>query len=213
MYFLEDVAKEDPKLLYQLFGVNAEYLIDHANGKEPCTIKQIKEYKAQGSSLSSGQVLFEDYSFKDARLLVKEMVELLTLELTSKNLVCSNVSLSISYSKDSIKSTGGSIKITNITNSFKLLLPYFLRIYDQTTSKENKIRKINISCNDLLDEAYAYYDLLTDEQEVKKDIKLQKTIVEIKSKYGKNSILRGMNLEKKATTLKRNKLIGGHNSE
>ena len=105
------------------------------------------------------------------------------------------------------------MSITNTTNSFKLLLPYFLQIYDQTTSKGNMIRKINISCNDLLDEAYAYYDLFTDEEEVKKDVKLQKTIVEIKNKYGKNSILRGMNLQKKATTLKRNKLIGGHNSE
>jgi DNA polymerase V len=213
MYYLEDVAKEDPKVLYKLFGVNAEYLIDHANGKEPCTIKQIKEYKPQGSSLSSGQVLFEDYSFSEARLVVKEMVELLTLELTSKNLVCSNVSLGIGYSKDSIKSTGGSISITNTTNSFKLLLPYFLEIYDKTTNPKYKIRKINVTCSSLMDEAYAYYDLFTDEEEVKKDVKLQKTIVEIKNKYGKNAILRGMNLEKKATTLKRNKLIGGHNSE
>ena len=213
MYYLEDVAKEDPKVLYKLFGVNAEYLIDHANGKEPCTIKQIKEYKPQGSSLSSGQVLFEDYSFSEARLVVKEMVELLTLELTSKNLVCSNVSLGIGYSKDSIKSTGGSISITNTTNSFKLLLPYFLEIYDKTTNPKHKIRKINVTCSSLMDEAYAYYDLFTDEEEVKKDVKLQKTIVEIKNKYGKNAILRGMNLEKKATTLKRNKLIGGHNSE
>ena len=141
------------------------------------------------------------------------MVELLTLELTSKNLVCSNVSLGIGYSKDSIKSTGGSISITNTTNSFKLLLPYFLEIYDKTTNPKNKIRKINVTCSSLMDEAYAYYDLFTDEEEVKKDVKLQKTIVEIKNKYGKNAILRGMNLEKKATTLKRNKLIGGHNSE
>ena len=93
MYYMEDIAKRDEEVLYKLFGINAEYLIDHAWGREPCTIKEIKSYKSQSNSISSGQVLFEDYSFSKARLVVKEMVELSCLDLTSKHLVCSNISL------------------------------------------------------------------------------------------------------------------------
>lgn len=213
MYYLEDVAKQDEKLLYKLFGVNAEYIIDHAWGKEPCTIKQIKSYKSKSNSISSGQVLFEDYAFDKARLVVKEMAELIALELTSKHLVCNNVSLSIGYSKDTNKSTGGSVNLTNTTNSFRLLLPHFLGIFDNTTNKNLKIRKINISCNNVVDEMYEYYDLFTDSDEARKDVKLQKTIVDIKNKFGKNSIIRGMNLLEGATTKKRNKLVGGHNGD
>lgn len=213
MYYMEDIAKRDEEVLYKLFGINAEYLIDHAWGREPCTIKEIKAYKSQSNSISSGQVLFEDYSFSKARLVVKEMVELSCLDLTSKHLVCSNISLSIGYSKETNKASGGSMSITNTTNSYKILLPYFLELYDKTTSKNLKIRRITIGFNDVKDEIYEQYDLFTDVEEASKDVKLQKTLVEIKNKYGKSSILRGMNLEEGATTLKRNKLVGGHNGD
>lgn len=213
MYYMEDIAKRDEEVLYKLFGINAEYLIDHAWGREPCTIKEIKSYKSQSNSISSGQVLFEDYSFSKARLVVKEMVELSCLDLTSKHLVCSNISLSIGYSKETNKASGGSMSITNTTNSYKILLPYFLELYDKTTSKNLKIRRITIGFNDVKDEIYEQYDLFTDVEEARKDVKLQKTLVEIKNKYGKSSILRGMNLEEGATTLKRNKLVGGHNGD
>lgn len=213
LYTMEDVAKYDEQVLYKLFGVNAEYLIDHAWGREPCTIKQIKAYKSQSNSISSGQVLFEDYSFDKALLVVKEMVELICLDLTSKHLVCSNVSLAIGYSKDSYKMTGGSISLTNTTNSYRLLLPYFVEIYKKTTRPDLMIRRINISCNDVRDEMFEMYDLFTDVNEAKKDSRLQKTIVDIKKKYGKSSIMRGMNLEEGATTLQRNKLVGGHNGD
>lgn len=105
------------------------------------------------------------------------------------------------------------MSITNTTNSYKILLPYFLELYDKTTSKNLKIRRITIGFNDVKDEIYEQYDLFTDVEEASKDVKLQKTLVEIKNKYGKSSILRGMNLEEGATTLKRNKLVGGHNGD
>lgn len=212
-YYLEDIAKGDEKELYRLFGINAEYLIDHAWGREPCTIKQIKNYRPTNKSISSGQVLFEDYSYQDAMLVVKEMVELLCLEMTDKKLVGSSISISVGYSKDEYKMTGGSLKLDFCSNSFRLVLPYFLKIYQQTTMMRIPIRKINVSFGDVQPEIFSQYGLFIDQNEVDKDVKLQKTIVNIKEKYGKNSILRGMNLEKKATTIKRNKLIGGHNSE
>ena len=210
-YYLEDIAKADEKELYKLFGINAEYLIDHSKGREPCTIEQIKKYKSQSKSISSGQVLFEDYSYKDSLLVVKEMVELTCLELTKKHLVSSSISLSIGYSKESHKTTGGTRKLTNTTNSYKLVLDEFIKLFEDTTIKNLPIRKINISFNDVVDERYEQYDLFTDQKQVNKEVKLQKVIVNIKEKYGKNAILRGMNLEEKATTLKRNKLVGGHN--
>lgn len=213
MYYLEDVAKADEKILYKEFGINAEYLIDHAWGKEPCTISQIKSYKAKSNSISSGQVLFEDYKYDRALLALKEMVELGCLDLTDKHLVTANISLSIGYSKDVNKPTGGSVSLTNTTNSFKLLLPEFIKLFERTTKKDLLIRKINIGFNNVVDELYSQYDLFTDSKEIEKDVKLQKTIVNIKKKFGKSSILRGMNLEEGATTIKRNKLVGGHNGD
>ena len=210
-YYMEDIAKGNEQLLYKLFGINAEYLIDHAWGKEPCTIKQIKNYKSQSNSVSSGQVLFEDYPYEKALLVVKEMVELTCLDLTSKHLVSSSISLYIGYSKDAHNPTGGSMKLTNTTNSFHLLLPYFIELFEKTTLKTVPIRKISISFNEVIDEMYEQYDLFTDVEEAKKDAKLQKTIVDIKKKYGKGAIIRGMNLEEGATTIKRHKLVGGHN--
>ena len=210
---MEGITKTDPKLLYREFGINAEFLIDHAWGKEPTTIAQIKAYKSQNKSISSGQVLFEDYTWEKARLVVKEMVELACLDLTDKHLVASDISLSIGYSKDLHKPTGGSLHLTNITNSYEYFLPYFLTIFDNTTVLNTPIRRINIGFGNVKDEIYEQYDLFTDSTEIKKDEKLQKTLVEIKAKYGKNSVLRGMNLLEGATTPKRNKLVGGHNGD
>jgi DNA polymerase V len=210
---MEGIAKADPKTLYKEFGINAEFLIDHANGKEPTTIAQIKAYKSKENSISNGQVLFEDYDYEKARLIVKEMVELSCLELSDKHLVSSHISLSIGYSKDLHKPTGGSLTLTNLTNSFEYFLPYFLAIFDKTTIVNTPIRRINVGFSDVRDEIYEQYDLFTDPTEYKKDEQLQKTINKIKKKYGKNSVLRGMNLLEGATTIKRNKLVGGHNGD
>lgn len=212
-HYMEDIAKGDPRILYKLLGINAEYLIDHANGIEPCTIKEIQSYKVESRSVSSGQVLFEDYAYEKAELVVKEMVELACLDLSGRHLVASRIGLSIGYSKDSAPKTGGSVKLTNTTNSFRLLLPHFLDLYRKTTRKEGKIRKITVFFSEVKDEIYEQYDLFVDTNEVLKDARLQKTLVKIKEKYGKNAVMRGMNLEEGATTPKRNKLIGGHNGE
>jgi DNA polymerase V len=210
---MEDVAKCNPNILYKEFGINAEILIDHANGIEPVTIKDIKAYKRKSQSISTSQILFTDYDYYQARRILIEMVELLSLQLVEKELVSNNISLQVRYSKDTYKPTGGSMKLTICTNVFSKLLPYFLEMYDKTTNKDGLVRGIGISFNNVTTVDNEYYDLFTDPEEVIKERKLAETINSIKHKYGKNSILKVMNLEEEATTIKRNKLIGGHNAQ
>ena len=213
LYTMKDISMANPDLLYMEFGVNAEILIDHANGIEPVTIKDIKSYKRKSQSISTSQILFTDYEYDKAKLILTEMVELLSLQLVEKELVTNNISLQIRYSKDTHKATGGSMKMTICTNVFSKLLPYFLELYENTTSKTDLIRGIGISFNNVTTVDNEYYDLFTNPIEVEKERKLSEAINSIKHKHGKNSVLKAMNLDEGATTIKRNKLIGGHNAE
>lgn len=213
VYDLKGVAEMDEKILYKEFGVNAEYLIDHSKGIEPCTIKDIHEYVPENNSLSTGQILFEDYKYEDALLALKEMVELGVLGLIDKHVVTNVISLSIGYSDDAIKPSGGSMKLEGYTNSYTKLKEHFINLFIKTTNKNYLIRRINIGFGNVKDEIYRSIDLFSDEENEEKERKIQETILNIKKKYGKNSILKAMNLKEKATTTKRNKLIGGHNAE
>lgn len=213
LFTMKDISEADPERLYKEFGVNAEILIDHANGIEPVTIKDIKNYKRKSQSISQSQILFTDYEASKARIIVKEMVEILSLQLVEKHLVSGNISLQVRYSKDQYPPTGGSMKLTICTNVFSKLLPYFLELYDRTTHMDGLVRGIGISFNNVKIEEMECLDLFTNPDEVKKERSLEKTINSLKSKFGKNSIIKAMNLDDGATTIKRNKLIGGHNAE
>lgn len=213
IYDMEGITKIDQETLYKEFGINAEYLIDHAWGREPCTIAQIKAYKPVANSLSTNQVLFKDYNFKQAFLVLKEMVDLMCLQLVDKNLVSDNISLSIGYSKDIIKSSGGTVKMTVKTNSHLLILPFFIDLFNKTTNKTHFIRTIGIGFNNVVSDEYEQFDLFTDHESIKKEKKIQNTINMIKNRFGKNSIVKAMDLDEDATTIKRNKLVGGHNAE
>ena len=213
VYDLHGITLMDDRILYREFGVNAEYLIDHAKGIEPCTIADIKSYETKTTSLSNSQILFEDYSFSDARLVLKEMVDILTLELVDKNLVTDAISLRIGYSDSKIKSTGGTMKISGYTNSQKKLTDYFLDYYDETTDRNHEIRKLTVVLNNLIAEEYLNLDFFSEFVCDEKERKKQKAIIEIKKKYGKNAILKGMNYKEKATGRERNKLVGGHNGD
>ena len=212
IFTMYDVAHTDPKRLYKEFGVNAEYLIDHSWGKESCTIADIKKYKPKTNSITNSQVLFEDYSFEKARLVLKEMVELGSLRLIENNLVTDTVGLYIGYSKDIIKATGESKKLENYTNVYSELLKVFLEIYDKSTNRGVAIRRIGVNFANVIETENVQLSLFTDQEKIDKERKLELAISSIKNKMGKNAILRGMNLEEGATTLARNKLIGGHNS-
>ena len=210
---MEEISKCNPEILYKEFGINAEILIDHANGIEPTTISDIKKYKTKNNSLSYGQVLFEDYTYNEALLVMKEMIELACLDLVDKHLVTNCISLGIGYTDEKEKMLGVSLKITETTNSYKLLNEYFIKLYTDNVNKSKMIRRVNIGFNNVVDEIYKTYDLFIDEEQEQKEKKLQETIISIKKKFGKNAIIKGMNLEEKATTISRNKLIGGHNEE
>lgn len=213
IYTMQGISECDPKILYKEFGINAEILIDHANGIEPTTISEIKKYKRKSNCLTYGQVLFEDYSYNEALLVLKEMVELACLDLVDKHLVTNNLSLVIGYSNEHEKYLGVSKKILETTNSYKIINEYFVDLFKQNVNKTKLIRRINISLNNVVDEIYQTHTLFEDPLQQQKEKNLQEAILSIKKKYGKSSIIKGMNLEEKATTLSRNKLIGGHNEE
>lgn len=207
------VAHCNKDVLYKIFGVNAEYLIDHSWGREPCTIADIKAYKPKSNSISNSQILFEDYKINDAFLVMKEMVDVNVLQLTENHLVTNHISLFIGYSKNVIKPSRGSRKIGVTTNSCKLLMEEFILLFKKIIVKDYPIRQIAISFGNLQDEYFEQYNLFTDMEDIDKERRLQQTLVFIQNKYGKNAVLKGMNLYEKATQRKRNTLIGGHNAK
>lgn len=213
VFDLKGVTELPQKLLYKEFGINAEHLINHANGIEPCTISEIKNYKPKSNSLSHGQILFEDYKYEDALLVLKEMVDKQVLELVEKKLVTDSISLYIGYSKDIVRATGGTRKIGEFTNSYKKLMGYFEALFKETTLKGYPIRKINIGFNNLQDDSMASITLFSDIEAEEKEKKLQEAIISIKNKHGKNAVLKGISYTEKGTARARNKLIGGHNGE
>lgn len=210
---MKGIAHCPEDILYKEFGVNARFLIRHAWGKEPVTIQQIKNYQPQHRSISNGQVLFGEYRDQDALLVLKEMVEDNVLTLVEQGLVTNHISLHIRYVDASLPSTGGSRKISVVTNSYRLLVKEFIDLFESTTFKSQKIRKISIGFGQVIDERYEAYDLFTDYEEVLKERQLQQSIIQIKNKYGKNAVLKAMNVLDKATAKQRHQLIGGHNAE
>lgn len=209
---LYGVAHYNEKILYKLFGINAEYLIDHAWGREPTEISDIKAYRPSSNSISNSQILFEDYNYKDAYLIMKEMVESNVLQLTEKHLVTNHISLFIGYSKNCIKPSRGSRKITNTTNSYRILLEEFKLLYKKIINPNYPIRQIGISFGNVKDEIYEQFDLFADQEDIEKEKRMQEALVHIRNKYGKNAVLKGMNFYEKATQRKRNGLVGGHNA-
>ncbi|MBM6977597.1 hypothetical protein H9X99_17395 [Intestinimonas butyriciproducens] len=258
MYTMGDVARcsigkpgeyHNEELLYKLFGINAEILIDHAWGWEPCTIADAKAYKPENKSIVSGQVLQCPYDFQKARLVVREMADALALDLVDKGLVTSQMVLTVGYDRENLddpsraaqykgpvtadrygrKIPKHAIGTENFpyTSSANDLLKAVTALYDRIVDENLLIRRLSISANKLLDEANApkeeaeQLDLFTDyaakEQQEQEDRaaharerKLQEAMLDIKKKYGKNAILKGMNLEEGATARERNRTIGGH---
>ena len=253
LYTMGDIARcslNNENLLYKLFGVNAELLIDHAWGWEPTTIEDVKAYKPERNSISSGQVLHSPYKYEKAKLIVREMIDLLSLDLTDKHLVTKQLVLDIgydienlnnptirilydgeitidSYGREVPKHSHGTINLDYNTSSTKVLSKKCLELFDRIVNKNLLIRKINITACNVINENKAKNEVVVEQlnlfcstndseqniEEKKKqeeDNKLQHTLINIKNKYGKNSILKGMNLEEGATTIDRNNQVGGH---
>ena len=252
IFTMGDVAKtsvENEELLYKIFGINAELLIDHSWGWEPCTIESIKSYKPTSNSISSGQVLHCPYNFEKARLIVKEMTELLSLDLVEKKLVTDQMVLTVVYDIENLnnpniakeykgeitkdmygrkmpKQAHGTINIDHKTSSTKTIIEAVLKLYDKIMDKRLLVRKIYVVANNVINEKqnekykkeeFTQLDLFGNYQKreeidknEKKEKEIQKTMIELKNKFGKNAIVKGMNLEEGGTTIDRNKQIGGH---
>lgn len=213
IYDMYDVAHANEKVLYKEFGVNAQFLIDHSKGIETCTIKDIKAYTPKSNSISTSQILFEDYPYEKARLVLKEMIETKCLELVEKNLVTDTIQLYIGYSKDVIRPSGGMYKMSMKTNNYNILLESFLSLYDKTTNIYTPIRRIGIAFAKVEEKQYEQMNLFIDEKKNTKEENVEKAIANIKINYGKNAIIRAMSLQEGATAIIRNKLVGGHNGE
>lgn len=210
---MEGVAEANEEFLYHLFGVDAELLIDHAWGRESVTMQDIKAYKPKNNSLGSGQVLSRDYSFEDGKLIVREMTDLLCLELVDKGLVTDSVTLHVGYSNlFQKKSAHGTTSMRGSTNSARQIVSYTEALYERIVDRNTPIRRMTVTFNRVMDEVYRQYDLFTDPVQAEKERKIQQAVIDIKGRFGKNAILKGMNLQEGATTMERNCQIGGHKS-
>ena len=255
MFTMGDVARcslggpqdfYNEEMLYRLFGVNAELLIDHAWGWEPCTIADIKAYKPENKSIVSGQILQYPYPFEKARLVVQEMADALALELVDKRLATNQLVLTVGYDIENLKGTAytgevttdrygrkipkhahGTVNLDGYTSSGEELLKAATSLYDRIVDKTLLARRLTLCANHLLDESSVpedlpeQIDLFTDysaKEKQKKEAdtayarerKLQETMLGIKKRFGKNAILKGVNLEDGATARERNNQIGGH---
>lgn len=242
----EDYYNEN--LLYNMFGINAELLIDHAWGYESCTMEDIKTYKPKNNSIGTGQVLSCPYDFNKTKLIVKEMLDLLALDLVDKRVVCDQIVLTVGYDIENINNysdyTGGvtidyygrkvpkhahvTINLGKYVSSSSFIIDAVMKSYDRVVDKNLTIRRVNIFANHVVAEhainekdEFNQMDLFTDydnlavqqqkeQDELDREKRLQQTAIEIKKKYGKNAVLKGMNLEEGATTVQRNAQIGGH---
>lgn len=210
---MEEIAHARESLLYKAFGIDAELLIDHAWGREPVTIADIKAYRPKNISFSSGQVLPRDYEYEEGALVVKEMADLLCLDLVDQGLVTSHISLVIGYSNQKcFEPAKGSTTLRSATSSNRRLLSYVEQLYRRIVRPGAYIRRITLTYTGVMTEDYQQFDLFSDPEETEKDVKAQRAAISIKQRYGRNAILKGMNLEESATTIERNGQIGGHKS-
>lgn len=210
---MEEIAHARESLLYKAFGIDAELLIDHAWGREPVTIADIKAYRPKNTSFSSGQVLPRDYEYEEGVLVVKEMADLLCLDLVDQCLVTSHISLVIGYSNQKcFEPARGSTTLRSATSSNRRLLSYVEQLYRRIVRPGAYIRRITLTYTGVMTEDYQQFDLFSDPEETEKDVKAQRAAISIKQRYGRNAILKGMNLEESATTIERNGQIGGHKS-
>ena len=216
IFTMEDIANADEDMLYRVFGVDAELLIDHAWGREPVTIADIKAYKPKTNSLTSGQVLMRDYTFDEARLVLKEMLDQMCLDMVDKELAAGSITIQIGYSNSlNMPAAKGTASLTSHTNSDLIIIPAVMRIYDRIMERDKLIRRLNICCNNVLPDTEERQISLFEEEDsgdIDRNKRLQRAVLSVKKKYGKNSVFKGMDLEEAATARERNRQIGGHKS-
>jgi DNA polymerase V len=232
MFTMGDIARqalEDDSILYRLFGVDAEILIDHAFGYEPCTMKDIKAYRSEQKSISIGQVLSEPYEFEKARIIVREMAEALALDLFQKRLLASSVTLVICYDRQGVEGSGytgeivndgwgrmvprpvgGTVGLGHHTNSAHLIAESLLAAYDKCVDSSLFVRRVNLAAGGLLPVEAEQPSLFDEEVSEVRESHLQEARLGIIRRFGKNALYKGTDMQEGATALERNRQIGGH---
>ena len=200
---------------YKEFGINAELLIDHAWGRETCTMKEIHMYRPAKHSLSRGQILLRNYSYEECLVPLREMVESLLLELIAEEALTKYISLGVRYADKKVKGTGGSRRLSKYTCSLEVLSQAVLELYKKTTHPHQEIRQLSVGFDDLVSrEAVPWEEDLfsTSQDREEKAYQVERTVLSIKEKFGGNSILRASSLQEEGTMQFRNTLVGGHNA-
>lgn len=210
VYDMHGITQLPEKLLYNIFGINAELLIDHAWGREPCMMADIKRYQSKSKSVSFSQILPKNYTFEQARTVIKEMALNGAAELMKRRVIAARVSIFVGYSLDEIETTKGSTGLGVTTALASFILEATLRLYDKTTNRFYSIRRLGIGFEDVHDEICEGYSLFVDEKAVDRERTRQQTVLAIRRKYGKNAVLNGVNYLKEGTQWERNSFIGGH---
>ena len=210
IFDMRGIVNAPEMVLYKEFGINAEYLIDHAWGRESCTITDIKQYKSKSKSVSFSQILPKDYSFDDARIVITEMAQNGAMELLKRHLITKKVSVYVGYSKECRASTHYSVKLSLSTALCSVITPAACKAFDACADREFFIRRLGLCFEQIADEGCEGYDLFTDFDAVKKEKQRDKTVLKLKEKYGKNAVIYGNNLLKAGTQRERNEMIGGH---
>lgn len=231
---LRGVTRMREETLYREFGANAEFLIDHAWGQEPCTIAEIHAYKPKGRSLVNGQILPDDYTAGEARMVMREMVDASVLDLLSQGAVARRIALHLGYTREEngvrdhgsifqrergkqlakgefgAEGVGIERKLPHPTNSFKQLISHFEELFDEIVDEQRAVRRVSIGFCDLAMECSVAPSLFADLEGETAERKVQDAVLAVKSRFGKNSLLKGVSLKKKATAKERNNQIGGH---
>lgn len=232
IYTMGDIARmsvKNPEALYKLFGVNAELLIDHAWGYEPCSIADIKKAKPRSQSTGEGQVLQDPYPFDKARLVVREMVDTVSMTLIAHDLVTNAMVLTVGYDRENVdkglyhgetvvdvygrtlpKPAHGTANIGYYTSSQTVMADAVMKLFDRIVNPKLTVRRLNLVAADIVDASHEQYDLFTDVQKQEREKKRLKAELLIKKRFGKNAIVKGMDLQEGATTIERNGQIGGH---
>ena len=211
---MRGIAQLDIDRMYDWFGIDGEILYDHAWGREPTTMADIKAYKSKSKSLSSSQVLMRDFRYDEAEIIAKEMVDQLCLDMAAKGLTTESVSLYVGYSYTyGVPGAGGTAKLSAETNASSIIMPAIATLYRRIVNPVYGIRRICLSCNNVVEDRGVYQlNMLEDANKQLRDKALQETLLGIRAKYGKNAILRGISYTPASTARERNGQIGGHRS-
>lgn len=206
------IASASEDLLYDEFGVNAEILIDHAHGRESCLMSDIKSYKSKSRSISNSQILPCNYSYETGKIVLMEMIQEGCYRLANDHLATSLLHIYLSYGDEYKIGAKGTIRMSETTNLYSIIGKYAEDLYDKIyKDRERPVRRISFDFSDLVSESAEQYDFFTDINKVEKEKNLVFSVLSLKEKYGKNAVLKGLDLQEDATQKERNKMVGGHN--